>query len=70
MKKDSQKSPDILDILRHHDKISSEIRAIEYHLESIRQNIPRAADEIERLRKENQDLKNKLKDKKKEFSVC
>lgn len=61
MKSDSQKFPDILEILRHHDKISSDIRAIEYQLESIRQNIPRAADEIERLRKENQELKNKLK---------
>jgi regulator of replication initiation timing len=59
MKKDT----DILDILRHYNKLSQSIRIIENELETIRQNIPRAADEIVKLRKENKELKKQLKQK-------
>jgi regulator of replication initiation timing len=58
-----KKDPDILDILRHYDKLSQSIRIIENELETIRQNIPRAADEIVKLRKENKELKKQLKQK-------
>jgi regulator of replication initiation timing len=56
-----QKDIDILEVLRHHDKLSQSIRIIENELETLRQNIPRAADEIERLREENKELKKQLK---------
>jgi regulator of replication initiation timing len=56
-----KKDPDILDILRHYNKLSQSIRIIENELETIRQNIPRAADEIEKLREENKELKKQLK---------
>jgi regulator of replication initiation timing len=55
-----KKDPDILDILRHYNKLSQSIRIIENELETIRQNIPRAADEIVKLRKENKELKKQL----------
>jgi len=58
-----KKDPDILDILRHYNKLSQSIRIIENELETIRQNIPRAADEIAKLRKENKELKKQLKQK-------
>ena len=58
-----KKDLDILDILRHHNKLSQSIRIIENELETIRQNIPRAADEIVKLRKENKELKKQLKQK-------
>jgi len=58
-----KKDPDILDILRHYNKLSQSIRIIENELETIRQNIPRAADEIVKLRKENKELKKQLKQK-------
>lgn len=56
------KDPDILDVLRHYNKLSQSIRIIENELETIRQNIPRAADEIEKLRAENKELKKQLKE--------
>jgi regulator of replication initiation timing len=56
-----EKDPDILDVLRHYNKLSQSIRIIEDELETIRQNIPRAADEIEKLREENKQLKKQLK---------
>ncbi len=58
-----KKDPDILDILRHYNKLSQSIRIVENELETIRQNIPRAADEIVKLRKENKELKKQLKQK-------
>ena len=58
-----KKDPDILDILRHYNKLSQSIRIIENELETIRQNIPRAADEIVKLRKENKELKKQIKQK-------
>jgi regulator of replication initiation timing len=58
-----KKDLDILDILRHYNKLSQSIRIIENELETIRQNIPRAADEIVKLRKENKELKKQLKQK-------
>lgn len=56
-----EKDPDILDVLRHYNKLSQSVRIIENELETIRQNIPRAADEIEKLREENKQLKKQLK---------
>lgn len=56
-----EKDLDILDVLRHYNKLSQSIRIIEDELETIRQNIPRAADEIEKLREENKQLKKQLK---------
>jgi regulator of replication initiation timing len=56
-----EKDPDILDVLRHYNKLSQSVRIIEDELETIRQNIPRAADEIEKLREENKQLKKQLK---------
>jgi len=58
-----KKDLDILDILCHYNKLSQSIRIIENELETIRQNIPRAADEIVKLRKENKELKKQLKQK-------
>jgi len=48
--------PDILHRLRHHDKVPAAIRELDNISNIIRQNMSQAADEIERLQDENEDL--------------
>jgi len=52
---------DILKHLQHIDGIPTCMRNIEVYFESVKQAICRAADEIERLRKENKELRRKMK---------
>jgi len=42
---------DILEVLRHHDNLPRLLREIEDHKNTLSQNLARAADEIETLRK-------------------
>lgn len=51
----------ILQDLLHVDKVPKVIRDMDNGMETLRQVIARAADEIERLQKENKKLKKKLK---------
>jgi hypothetical protein len=59
-----EKDPDILDVLRHHDKLPAILRNMDEGIGAIWQIITRAEDEIVKLREENKQLKKQLKNKK------
>jgi hypothetical protein len=56
-----EKDPDILDVLRHHDKLPAILRNMDNELSTIWQIVARAEDEIVKLREENKQLKKQLK---------
>jgi predicted translin family RNA/ssDNA-binding protein len=56
-----QKDIDILEVLRHHDKLPAILRNMDNEIRTIWQIIARAEDEIDKLRKENKELKKQLK---------
>ena len=56
-----EKDPDILDVLRHHDKLPAILRNMDNELSTIWQIVARAEDEIVKLREENKHLKKQLK---------
>jgi len=56
----NMKPNNILEMLRFQDGLALNIRSIDTNLEAIRQCIPKAADEIERLQKEVANLKAQL----------
>lgn len=53
----------ILNILRHHNGASRLLREIEYNKITLASIIANAADEIEKLRAENKQLKKELRKK-------
>lgn len=56
-----EKDPDILDVLRHYDKLPAILRNMDNELSTIWQIVARAEDEIAKLRNENKILKKQLK---------
>jgi hypothetical protein len=56
-----EKDPDILDVLRHYNKLPAILRNMDNELSIIWQIIARAEDEIVKLREENKQLKKQLK---------
>lgn len=56
-----EKDPDILDVLRHYNKLPAILRNMDNELSTIWQIIARAEDEIVKLREENKQLKKQLK---------
>lgn len=56
-----EKDPDILDVLRHHDKLPAILRNMDNELSTIWQIVARAEDEIVKLREENKHLQKQLK---------
>jgi regulator of replication initiation timing len=55
------KDVDILDELRFHNCLPLSMREIENGIAHLWQSVPRAADEIERLREENRELRKECK---------
>lgn len=53
-----EKDPDILDVLRHYNKLPAILRNMDNELSTIWQIVARAEDEIVKLREENKQLKN------------
>lgn len=56
-----EKDPDILDVLRHYNKLPAILRNMDNELSTIWHIIARAEDEIVKLREENKQLKKQLK---------
>lgn len=56
-----EKDPDILDVLRHYNKLPAILRNMDNELSTIWQIVARAEDEIVKLREENKQLKKQLK---------
>ena len=56
-----EKDPDILDVLRHYNKLPAILRNMDNELSTIWQIVARAEDEIAKLRNENKILKKQLK---------
>lgn len=56
-----EKDPDILDVLRHYNKLPAILRNMDNELSTIWQIVARAEDEIVKLREENKELKKQLK---------
>ncbi len=56
-----EKDPDILDVLRHYNKLPAILRNMDNELSTIWQIVARAEDEIAKLREENKELKKQLK---------